>query len=173
MDIRKLKELVRLMVASDLTELDVRDEHEQVTIKRATPGASPAAGTFTMPMGQFAAPAHAPQQMAPVHHVAHSVGGAPTATPTQAPAPTPAVVHTGPVIESPMVGTFYTAAGPGKPVFVQVGSKVHADTIVCLIEAMKIFNEIKAETSGTIEAILAKNGQAVEFGQPLFRIKPD
>jgi len=76
-------------------------------------------------------------------------------------------------IESPMVGTFYTAPGPGKPAFVQVGSKVGPDTIVCLIEAMKIFNEIKAETSGTVEAILAKNASAVEFGQPLFRIRPD
>lgn len=161
-DIRKLKELVRLMVSSDLTELDVRDEHEQVTIKRANPNAAPVV-------------------MAPIHHVAHpattpahAAPAAASAPAASAPAAAPAApVATGPVIESPMVGTFYTAAGPGKPAFVQVGSKVHADSIVCLIEAMKIFNEIKAETSGTIEAILAKNGQAVEFGQPLFRIKPD
>ena len=162
-DIRKLKELVRLMVASDLTELDVRDEHEQVTIKRSTPNAAPVVMAPVHPV----APA--------VHHAPMVAAPAPAApAPASAAAPAPAApASTGPVIESPMVGTFYTAAGPGKPAFVQVGSKVHADTIVCLIEAMKIFNEIKAETSGTIEAILVKNGQAVEFGQPLFRIKPD
>jgi acetyl-CoA carboxylase biotin carboxyl carrier protein len=163
-DIRKLKELVRLMVTSDLTELDVRDEHEQVTIKRANPHAAPVV-------------------MAPMHHVAPAMHHAPAAAPAPAAsapasapapaAPAAAANDGGKNIESPMVGTFYTAAGPGKPVFVQVGSKVTPDTIVCLIEAMKIFNEIKAETSGTIEAILAKNGQAVEFGQPLFRIRPD
>jgi acetyl-CoA carboxylase biotin carboxyl carrier protein len=167
-DIRKLKELVRLMVSSDLTELDVRDEHEQVTIKRSTQNAAPSVH-------------HAPVVMAPMHHAmphaavpqsAHAPAPAPHAAPAAAPAAAPPAA-TGPVIESPMVGTFYTAAGPGKPTFVQAGSKVNPDTIVCLIEAMKIFNEIKAETSGTIEAVLAKNGQAVEFGQPLFRIKPD
>jgi acetyl-CoA carboxylase biotin carboxyl carrier protein len=89
-------------------------------------------------------------------------------------APPPAAVDDGgPTIDSPMVGTFYTAAGPGKPQFVQVGSKVTADTIVCLIEAMKIFNEIKAERSGTIDAILVKNGSPVEFGQPLYRLREE
>jgi acetyl-CoA carboxylase biotin carboxyl carrier protein len=113
---------------------------------------------------------HPMQQMQPAPApVAHA---APAAAAPAAPA-APSASEGGKLIESPMVGTFYTAAGPGKPVFVQPGSKVTPDTIVCLIEAMKIFNEIKAETSGTIEAILVKNGQAVEFGQPLFRIKPD
>ncbi len=166
-DIRKLKELVRLMVTSDLTELDVRDEHEQVTIKRATPGAAP----------MVLSPMHAMQQMPVMQPAAAPAAPAvPVAAPIAASAPSAPAAGgndgTKP-IESPMVGTFYTAAGPGKPLFVQVGSKVTPDTIVCLIEAMKIFNEIKAETSGTVEAILAKNGQAVEFGQPLFRIRPD
>jgi acetyl-CoA carboxylase biotin carboxyl carrier protein len=72
-----------------------------------------------------------------------------------------------------MVGTFYAASGPDKPAFVSVGSRVGPDTVVCLLEAMKIFNEIKAEKSGTVEAVLVKSGQPVEFGQPLFRIRPD
>lgn len=166
-DIRKLKELVRLMVTSDLTELDVRDEHEQVTIKRATPGAAPMV-LSPMQMGQ------AMQAMPVMQHAAPApTPAAPAAAPASSPAPAAAVNDGTKPIESPMVGTFYTAAGPGKPLFVQVGSKVTPETIVCLIEAMKIFNEIKAETSGTVEAILAKNGQAVEFGQPLFRIRPD
>jgi acetyl-CoA carboxylase biotin carboxyl carrier protein len=72
-----------------------------------------------------------------------------------------------------MVGTFYATPGPDKASFVTVGSKVGPDTTVCLIEAMKIFNEIKAETSGTVEEVLVKSGQPVEFGQPLFRIRPN
>jgi acetyl-CoA carboxylase biotin carboxyl carrier protein len=78
-----------------------------------------------------------------------------------------------PAIESPMVGTFYATPGPDKPPFVSVGSKIGPDTTVCLIEAMKIFNEIKAETSGTVEEVLVKSGQPVEFGQPLYRIRPN
>jgi acetyl-CoA carboxylase biotin carboxyl carrier protein len=76
------------------------------------------------------------------------------------------------VIESPMVGTYYSSSAPDVPTFVSVGSDVHADTIVCIIEAMKVFTDIPAGVSGTIAAILVKNGQAVEFGQPLFRVIP-
>jgi len=76
-------------------------------------------------------------------------------------------------IESPMVGTFYTAANPDSPPFVEIGAKVNEDTVVCIIEAMKIFNEIKAECSGTIQKVLVKNADSVEFGQPLFLVKPD
>ncbi|MBL9147348.1 MAG: acetyl-CoA carboxylase biotin carboxyl carrier protein [Phycisphaerae bacterium] len=161
-DIRKLKELVRLMVSNDLVELDVRDAEEQVLIKRPNPNAAPIVTQSYVP--------------APAPIAAAAAAPAPAATATLPPPAAPAAGGGNsslPAIESPMVGTFYSAAGPGKPQFVQVGSKVGPETIVCLIEAMKIFNEIKAETSGTIEAVLVKNGQAVEFGQPLFRIKPD
>jgi len=151
-DIRKLKELVRLMVENDLTELDIRDEQETVTVKRP--------GVHAVP--QVVA---APMMAAPVAHAA------PAAAPA-APAPAPAKEIL-PAIESPMVGTFYAAPGPDKAPFISVGSKVGPDTTVCLIEAMKIFNEIKAETSGTVEEVLVKSGQPVEFGQPLFRIRPN
>ena len=151
-DIRKLKELVRLMVENDLTELDIRDEQETVTVKR--PGLHVTPQVFAAPvLGTAMAPAMAPAMAAGM----------------AAPAPVKEVL---PAIESPMVGTFYAAAGPDKAPFISVGSLVGPDTTVCLIEAMKIFNEIKAETSGTVEEVLVKGGQPVEFGQPLFRIRP-
>lgn len=151
-DIRKLKELVRLMQTSDLTELDLRDKDEQVTIRRAAPGVAPAA--------------HA----VPMVHAAPVAMAAPAAP---QPAAAPVDDNAGLVaIESPMVGTFYAAPGPDKPSFTNVGASVGPDTVVCLVEAMKIFNEIRAEKSGTIVKVLVKSGQAVEFGQPLFMVKP-
>ena len=149
-DIRKLKELVRLMVENDLTELDIRDEQETVTVKR--PGV------------------HAVPQVVAAPVMAAPVAAAPTAAP--APAAAAPAKEVLPAIESPMVGTLYATPGPDKAPFVTVGSKVGPDTTVCLIEAMKIFNEIKAERSGTIVKVLVQSGQAVEFGQPLFMIKP-
>ncbi|MFM7051824.1 MAG: acetyl-CoA carboxylase biotin carboxyl carrier protein [Planctomycetota bacterium] len=157
MDIRKLKELVRLMVDNDLTELDIRDEQETVTVKRP--------GIHAVP--QVIMPAQAPVMAAPAPAQAAPAAAAAAAAPA-APAK-----ETLPAIESPMVGTFYAAPGPDKAAFVAVGAKVGPDTTVCLIEAMKIFNEIKAETSGTVEEVLVKSGQPVEFGQPLFRIRPN
>jgi acetyl-CoA carboxylase biotin carboxyl carrier protein len=154
-DIRKLKGLVRLMVENDLTELDIRDEQETVTVKR--PGLHVAPQVIAAPV--MAAPAHVAPASAP----------AAAASPA-APAPAKEIL---PAIESPMVGTLYATPGPDKAPFVTVGSKVGPDTTVCLIEAMKIFNEIKAETSGTVEEVLVKSGQPVEFGQPLFRIRPN
>ena len=149
-DIRKLKELVRLMVENDLSEIDLRDQEEKVTIKRGS-------------------------EDVPVVHQAP----APAAVAAAAPPPTEhAIVE--PVdadngllaIESPMVGTFYSAANPDSDPFAAVGTSVSATTTVCMVEAMKVFNEIKAECSGTIERVLVENGQAVEFGQPLFMVKP-
>ena len=154
-DIRKLKELIRLMVANELTELDLRDEQEQVTLRR--PG---------------------PQQVPQVMQAPVAVA-APVAAPAAAPA---AVAEAPPVeaapdeglvaIESPMVGTFYSSPSPDKPAFVSVGDSVNADSVICLVEAMKIFNEIKAETNGTIEKLMVNSGDAVEFGQPLFMVRP-
>ncbi len=156
-DIRKLKELVRLMVENDLSELDLKDKEETVTVKRGAPGGAPIV---------YAAPAQAPAGA----HAQASPAVPPVAAPA-ASAPSSATAAL-PAIESPMVGTFYLSPGPDKPSFVSVGSSVTADTTVCLIEAMKIFNEIKAETTGTIEEVLVKSGQPVEFGQKLFRIRP-
>ena len=156
-DIRKLKELVRLMVGNDLTELDLRDSEEQVTLRRHGVHHSPevvvtpAASNVTVPVPSAAAAL----TTAPSADVAVAIDES--------------LVK----IESPMVGTFYTAANPESPPFVRVGAQVEPDTVVCLIEAMKIFNEIKAECSGTIEKIMVDNAQSIEFGQVLFLVKPN
>ena len=155
-DIRKLKELVRLMVANDLTELDLRDDQQQVTVKRGGPEAVPVVQQAAVPVA--AAPAAAP---------------AAPAAPAEPAAPEAAEDDGLVPIESPMVGTFYAKASPEKPAFVNVGDTVGDGTTVCLIEAMKIFNEIKAGQSGSIAKVLVQNGEAVEFGQPLFLVKPD
>ncbi|GMV25091.1 MAG: hypothetical protein AMXMBFR58_11220 [Phycisphaerae bacterium] len=152
-DTNKLKELVRLMVENDMTELDLQDEKETVTLKRGHNGA---------PVVHHA----------PVYAQAPVMAAAPAAA-AAAPAAAPAAAGAGTAaIESPMVGTFYLSPNPDAPAFVKVGQAVTPDTVVCLIEAMKVFNEIKAEKSGTIEQVLVKNGQAVEFGQKLFAIRP-
>ncbi|MAH65069.1 MAG: acetyl-CoA carboxylase, biotin carboxyl carrier protein [Phycisphaerae bacterium] len=158
-DIRKLKELVRLMVTNDLSELDLRDEQQQVTVKRG--------GNQAQPVIQQIAPA-APAAAAPVAAAATAVAPPAAAAPVE-PAADEGLVP----IESPMVGTFYAKPNPEKPNFVSVGDSVGPDTVICLIEAMKIFNEIKAERSGTVAKVLVENGDAVEFGQPLLLIKPE
>lgn len=154
-DIRKLKELVKLMVANDLTELDLRDPEEQVTLHRPN--------QWTAPTASAAPPA------APVAAPPAAVAAAPVAVAPEA----PAAADTGLVaVPSPMVGTFYAAPTPDADPFIAMGATVSKDSVVCMIEAMKIFNEIKAECSGTIQKVLVSNGDAVEFGQDLFLVKP-
>ena len=152
-DIRKLKELVKLMVGNELTELDLRDNEEQVTLRRQSPPAATAA---------MAAPA---MTAAPVPQVAAVAEPAPTVT-----------IGEGDegltTIASPMVGTFYATPNPEAAPFARVGTSVDPEMTVCIIEAMKIFNEIKAECSGVIQKVLVRNGDAVEYGQPMFLVKP-
>jgi acetyl-CoA carboxylase biotin carboxyl carrier protein len=156
LDIRKLKELVRLMVSNDLTELDLRDSEEQVTLRRHGPNqptqivTAPVAAAAPAPAAA-AAPAESAEPAAPAAGVAESD------------------LH---AITSPMVGTFYAAPNPESPAFVNVGDSIGPETVVCIVEAMKVFNEIKAECSGTIEKVLVSNGDSVEFGQPVFLVKP-
>lgn len=162
-DIRKLKELVRLMVSNDLTELDLRDSEEQVTLRRPSVHTAP----------QMVSPP-APQHTAAHAHVPATPVAPALASPSKPASTTSAGQDEGLLrIESPMVGTFYSAPNPDAPPFVEVGQPVSDDTVVCIIEAMKIFNEIKAECSGSIQQILVKSGEAVEFGQPLFLVKPE
>ncbi len=151
LDIRKLKELVRLMVANDLTELDLRDSEEQVTLRRHRLNHAPPLDTE--PAIAAAAPSTRDTAAAPTAAAAIAASGLTK-------------------IASPMVGTFYAAASPDAAPFITVGSVVEPDTVVCLVEAMKIFNEIKAECSGTVEKVLVNNGDAIEFGEPLFLIRP-
>ena len=161
-DIRKLKELVRLMVANDLSEIDLRDSEEQVTIQRPTAWSTP-----QVTQQVAAAP---PQAASPATAISAAAGpgGSATATAPHDPTELDGLV----AVQSPMVGTFYSAASPDADAFVKVGAAVAEGEVVCVIEAMKIFNEIKAEAAGTIQKILVSNGDAVEFGQDLFLIKP-
>lgn len=165
LDIRKLKELIRLMVENELTEIDLKDEKETVSLRREGSQApvvqvSPAPAAPPAAPAAPAAPAPAPAPAAP----------APAAAP--AAEPSPADTSNLEQITSPMVGTFYSAAKPESPAFANVGDTVTADTTVCIVEAMKIFNEIKAEQSGVIEKVLVSNGDSVEFGQALFLVRP-
>lgn len=157
-DIKTLKTLVRLMVDNDLTELNIQSDEEKISLKRQ--GDHPVqvtsgTGTASVVAAPAAANAVAPAQPAP---------------PPAASAPAPDDVKT---INSPMVGTFYTAPSPDAKPYVSVGDRVESDSVVCIIEAMKVFNEIKAEVSGRITRLLVNSGEAVEFGTPLFEVKPE
>jgi acetyl-CoA carboxylase biotin carboxyl carrier protein len=150
MDLRKLKTLIDLVSDSNVSELEITEAEGKVRIVKA---GHPMVGA--MPVASVAA---APAVLAP----------AAAATPAAAPAAAAAELPEAKVIKSPMVGTFYRSASPGAKAFVDVGSTVKAGEPVCIIEAMKIMNEIEADLGGTIARILCENGQAVEFGQPLF-----
>ncbi len=157
-DIKILRQLIQLMKANDLTELDIRDKEDQITLKR---GANPLVGPVVM---------HAPASMvAPVPAGAPAPAAAAAALPSAAAADAEEGLHK---ITSPMVGSFYASPSPDAESYVKIGSAIGPDTVVCIIEAMKVFNEIKAECSGTLVKVLVSNGQAVEFGQPLFLVKP-
>ena len=160
MKIEEIKTIVKLMSENDLTEFKIEAEDMHLCIRRGSQQSAAMA-----PQTVIAAPAVAPVAAAPA--------AAPAAPAPAAPAPAAAPAGAGPVdaskiVESPIVGTFYRSSAPGADAFVKVGSKVDADTTVCIIEAMKVMNEIKAEKSGVIKEILVENGQPVEFGQPLF-----
>ncbi len=150
MKVEEIKTIVKLMAENDLTEFKIESQEYNLCIKRG--GAAPAPVAVAAPV--VAAPA--PVAAAPAAAVA-----APAAA-----APDPAKI-----IESPLVGTFYRAASPDAAPFVQVGSKVTEDTTVCIIEAMKVMNEVKAEKTGIIKEILVENGNPVEYGMPIFVIE--
>ncbi|WP_395402581.1 acetyl-CoA carboxylase biotin carboxyl carrier protein [Pseudoduganella sp. UC29_106] len=157
MDLRKLKTLIDLVAESDIAELEVTEGESKVRIVKS-------GGVAHNQMVMM-------QPQAPVHY---APAGAPMAAPAAAPAGAPAVAAaaepTGHVVKSPMVGTFYRASAPGNPPFVEVGATVKEGDTLCIIEAMKLLNEIDSDKAGTITQILVENGQAVEFGQPLFVI---
>ncbi len=149
MDLRKLKTLIDLVSESNISELEIAEADGKVRIVKAL--AQPSL-----------APGHAGLQPA-----ALATGGAAERAPGEAPPPAP----TGNIVKSPMVGTFYRSASPGSDPFIEIGSSVKVGDPVCIIEAMKIMNEIEADAAGSIREILCENGQAVEFGQPLFVIE--
>lgn len=159
MDIQKIKQVVELMKKSELSEFEFQEQDFKLRIKRDTPG--------RMVAVPAAAPAPVP---APAPQPAAASAPAPASLPMAAPAPAAADPSVK-IITSPMVGTFYAAPSPDAPPFVGVGSQVRADSVVCIIEAMKVMNEIQAEVAGSVVECLVATGTSVEFGQPLFRVK--
>ncbi len=156
MDLRKLKTLIDLVSESNISELEITEAEGKVRIVKAGTAVAMAAPTMLVaPPVQAAAPAAAATPVAP----ATTADGEPAARPTDK------------VIKSPMVGTFYRAASPGANARADVGDQVKPGQPVCIIEAMKIMNEIEADVEGRIVRILCENGQAVEFGQPLFIVE--
>lgn len=146
MDLRKLKKLIDLVQESGIAELEVTEGEEKVRIARTN------AGT--------------PQVYMPQQHIAPAPAAAEVPAPVAAPAE-----PTGHTLKAPMVGTFYRSPSPGSPAFVEVGQAVTKGQTLCIIEAMKLLNEIESDMAGTVKAILAENGQPVEYGQPLFIIE--
>jgi acetyl-CoA carboxylase biotin carboxyl carrier protein len=157
-NLEELKELIELMVANDLVEVEIANGENKVHLKR--PQAQAPAGGFVQHMGMM------PGVM-PIH-TAMPAAAAPAAASGAVPAEDAGLID----IKSPIVGTFYAAPSPDSESYVKVGSDVNAETVVCIIEAMKVMNEIKAECTGTIAKIMATNGKAVEYGQVIFKVKP-
>ncbi len=149
MDIRKVKKLIELLEESDIAEIEIKEGDDSVRISRKSSVAAE-------PMYVSAPPAPRPAAPAP----AEPAAAAEPATP----------VLNGHVVKSPMVGTFYRSPSPTAGSFVEVGQQVKAGDVLCIVEAMKMMNQIEADKSGTVEAILVENGQPVEFDQPLFTI---
>ncbi|GAB3381678.1 acetyl-CoA carboxylase biotin carboxyl carrier protein [Spongiibacter taiwanensis] len=153
MDIRKVKKLIELLEESNIDELEIKEGEESVRISRNS-------GSVSMPAPQYyaqPAPAAAPAPAA----------SAPAPAAAEAPAEKPVSGH---VVKSPMVGTFYRAPSPGSPVFAEVGQHVKAGDVICIVEAMKMMNQIEADKTGVIEAILVDDAEPVEFDQPLITI---
>jgi acetyl-CoA carboxylase biotin carboxyl carrier protein len=158
MDLRKLKTLIELVQESGIAELEVTEGEEKVRITRTVANTMQPVMQYAAPM-MAAMPAAAPAAAAPV-----------AAAPVAAPAAAPAEPE-GHAVKSPMVGTFYRSSAPGAKPFVDVGSTVNVGDTLCIIEAMKLMNEIESDKAGVIKAILVESGQAVEYGQPMFVIE--
>ena len=154
MDIRKIKKLIELVEESDISEIEIKEGEESVRINRGG-GAVQVAAPMMMPAPAAASPIAAPS---------------PSPLPVDSGA-APSAEVPGNAFTSPMVGTFYRSPSPDAKAFVDVGDSVTAGSTLCIIEAMKIMNQIEAESSGTVKAILVEDGQPVEFGQPLFVIE--
>jgi acetyl-CoA carboxylase biotin carboxyl carrier protein len=144
-DLARLVELIEMMEKHGLTEVSLQEGERKWRLRRGQPGGNAASSAFSPP----------------------------AAVSPSAPAEPRPGAHDGTVtINSPTVGTFYAAATPDEPPFVSVGSRVNPETVVCIVEAMKVFNQIPAEVSGTVVEVLVQNGDSVEYGQPLFRVRP-
>ena len=164
MDIRKIKKLIELVEESGISELEISEGEESVRISRAAPAAS-----FPVMQQAYAAPVQQPALSAMMQQPAQSNAAAPATVPSmEAPA---AAEISGHIVRSPMVGTFYRTPSPDAKAFIEVGQKVNVGDTLCIVEAMKMMNQIEADKSGTVKAILVESGQPVEFDEPLVVIE--
>ena len=152
MDIRKIKKMIELLEESGIAEIEIKEGEETLRIARAVPGQQPVYAPMPAPVALAAAPVPA-QAAAP----AAAAQGTPRAG-----------EH---IVTAPMVGTYYSAPSPGAKNFIEIGDEVEIGQVMCIIEAMKMMNQIEAEKAGVVQAILVKNGEPVEFGQPLFIVQ--
>ena len=159
MDLKDIKAIIDLMKKNSITEFELEQQDSKIRLKRGLNGGTPAAQADEL------APAA-------VLSVTPSVAAAASVASPPAAAPPPAATGEA-EIKSPMIGTFYRAPSPEAGNYVEVGSEVNSDTVVCIIEAMKVMNEIKAEVKGVVTQVLIENAKPVEFGQPLFKVRPN
>ncbi|MFL6712454.1 MAG: acetyl-CoA carboxylase biotin carboxyl carrier protein [Sulfurifustis sp.] len=162
MDIRKVKKLIEMLEESSLAEIEIREGEESIRISRASSVGGATNGTTTAaPMMPAVIAAPAPAAPAPAAQAAAPAAIAPAAK----------AAPSGHNVTSPMVGTFYRSPSPGAKAFVDVGSEVKVGDVLCIIEAMKMMNQIESDKAGVVKAILKENGQPVEFGEPLFIVE--
>ena len=152
MNIKEIKELLELMAEHNVGEIEIEKDNAKIKLRK-------------LPNGQVVMQS-APQMMAPMQQVMHAPAQATPTSPAQ-----PTVEEGVTIVRSPMVGTFYAAPAPDQPAYVSVGKSVKDGDVLCIIEAMKLMNEIKSETAGTVIEILVQNGQTVEYDQPILKIK--
>lgn len=157
MDIKQIQELVKLINKTSIGEITIEEDGTKITIKQKK---DPSQKIYTSGGGQFSAPQQA------------TTAAPPVSTPPPAPAAAAPKIENYLTIKSPMIGTFYRQAGPGKPIFVNVGDEVATGKVVCIIEAMKLFNEIESEVTGKIVKVLVEDASPVEYDQPLFLVEP-
>ena len=157
MDIRKIKKMIELLEESGIAEIEIKEGEETLRIARVLPGHQPAYAHAPAPPTTIAAASPAQETRTPIAAAA-------------APGPLRAAVGEH-IVTAPMVGTYYSAPSPGAKNFVEIGDEVELGQVMCIIEAMKMMNQIESEKAGTVQAILVKNGEPVEFGQPLFIIQ--
>lgn len=155
MDLNELKELISLLESSELSELEIEEEGRRVRLTKKTE-------TVYASVPAPSAPPQAPAPVAPASAVPAPDSAAPKSLADEG------LLS----VDSPMVGTFYACPAPGEPSYVQMGERITTDQTVCIVEAMKIMNEVAAKVAGTVERVLVENGEPVEFGQPLFAIRP-
>jgi acetyl-CoA carboxylase biotin carboxyl carrier protein len=160
-DLQRIEELIEIMKQNDLVEVEIKHGDDKIFLKRSQPQPALGKAVAVVPMiepGMSAAPVRP-----------NGIQTSAAEVPPSGTHPQQGLVE----IKSPLIGTFYATPSPDSKPYVELGSHVDAQTVVCVIEAMKVMNEIKAETSGTIAEVMVANGQAIEYGQVLFRVKPD